>query len=167
MSSSQTIQIFVWLRLESGWASNTKVMDDFLRFPIVMKPSSYGWQFESYDLCKLGVLLKVTSGQNKITRQFGIFAYFPWKTGRTLNTGIIEHFITFLTRGRTQGFYFKWTSYDRPKLIALQDMILNSNRFRVSFGYNFHWITWLPKFILFMHMHMRDHDKMSVLYVPH
>jgi hypothetical protein len=53
MSSSQAIRIFVWLRLEFGWASNTKVMEDFLCFLTVMNPSSYGRQIESYDLYKL------------------------------------------------------------------------------------------------------------------
>jgi hypothetical protein len=41
------------------------------------------------------------------------------------------------------------------------------NQLQVSFGYNFHCIRGFPKFILFMHMHMQDHDNMSVLYVPH
>ncbi len=30
-----------------------------------------------------------------------------------------------------------------------------------------HRVTFFSKFYFFMHMHMRDHDKMSVLYVPH
>jgi hypothetical protein len=33
--------------------------------------------------------------------KFGLSAHFQWKTVRTWNTKIIEHFITFLTRGRT------------------------------------------------------------------
>jgi hypothetical protein len=37
----------------------------------------------------------------------------------------------------------------------------------LSFLFYFFWITWFSKFILFMHMHMRDHDNMPVLYVPH
>jgi hypothetical protein len=41
------------------------------------------------------------------------------------------------------------------------------NQFQLSFDFYFRWITWFPKFILFMHMHMQDHDNMSVLYVPH
>jgi hypothetical protein len=36
-----------------------------------------------------------------------------------LNTGIIENFLTFLTRGRTQIFDFKQRSYDWWKLVEL------------------------------------------------
>jgi heme/copper-type cytochrome/quinol oxidase subunit 4 len=38
-------------------------------------------------------------------------------------------------------------------------MIFNLNRFQVSFGFNFCWIEWFSKFILFMHMHMQNDDK--------
>jgi hypothetical protein len=41
-------------------------MDDFLLFPMVINPSSYGRRFDSNDLYNLGVLLKVSSGQNKM-----------------------------------------------------------------------------------------------------
>jgi hypothetical protein len=36
-----------------------------------------------------------------------------------------------------------------------------------KFGYNFHWTGWLSKFILFIHMHMQDHNKVPIIYVPH
>jgi hypothetical protein len=91
--------------------------------------------------------------------KFGIGAQFQWETGNTLNTGIIEHFLTFLTRGRTQGFNFRQESHDLLKLIELIRYDFNSNRFQVSFSFNFRWIEWFSMFILFMHMHMRDHDK--------
>jgi hypothetical protein len=39
-NSSQKIQIFVWLHLESGQASNTKVIEDLLHFPEVINPLS-------------------------------------------------------------------------------------------------------------------------------
>jgi hypothetical protein len=41
------------------------------------------------------------------------------------------------------------------------------NRFQVSFGYNFGWIKWFSKFILFIHMHMQNYDRMLVLHIPH
>jgi hypothetical protein len=47
---------------------------------------------------------------------------------------IREHFITFLTRGRTQGFDSERRSYDRLKLIELTRYIFfNSNEFQVPF----------------------------------
>jgi hypothetical protein len=44
--------------MKYGWALNSKVIEDILIFPAVIDPSSYGQRFESYDICKLGVLLK-------------------------------------------------------------------------------------------------------------
>jgi hypothetical protein len=81
------------------------------------------------------------------------------KTDRTRNTKIIKHFITFLTRCRTQGFDFKQKSYDQLKLIELTryDFQFESNS--SFFRFQLLLIEWFSKFILFMHMHMQDHDK--------
>jgi hypothetical protein len=52
-SSSQKIQIFVWLHLESRWALHTKAIEDILSLPMGINPSSYGQGFAGYDLQKL------------------------------------------------------------------------------------------------------------------
>jgi hypothetical protein len=36
--------------------------------------------------------------------KFGAYAYFQWRTRRAMNTKVLENFISFLMRGRTQGF---------------------------------------------------------------
>jgi hypothetical protein len=77
-----------------------------------------------------------------------------------MNIKVLENFITFLTRGRTQGFDSERRSYDQLKLIELTRYdFFNSSRFQVPFDFNFHWIAWFSKSILSMHMHMEDHDK--------
>jgi hypothetical protein len=43
--------------------------------------------------------------------------------------------------------------------LNLQDTIFKSKRLQLSFGSNFHWVEGFSKFILFIHMHMQDHDK--------
>jgi hypothetical protein len=79
----------------------------------------------------------------------------------------MAHSKTFLTRGRTWDFDFKWRSCDNLKLLDFLNMIFNLKQFQVTFGFNFHWLEGFSKFILFGHMHMQDHDKTPVLYIPH
>jgi hypothetical protein len=43
-----------------------------------------------------------------------------------LNIEVIENFIIFLMRGRTQNFDFERRTYDQFKLIDLRDTIFNS-----------------------------------------
>jgi hypothetical protein len=119
---------------------------------------SYDQRFRSYDLYKLECCWNSFLDRTTYLDKFIIWVYFQWKNGRTLNTGILEYFIAFLMRGRTQNFDFKRRSYDRLKLVGLT---------KISFGFNFCWIKQFSKFILFMHMHMWDHDKMPVLCIPH
>jgi hypothetical protein len=73
-----------------------------------------------------GVMISASSGcgwnsfldRTRYLENFGIWAYFQWKTRRTLNTEVIENFITLLTKGRTQNFYFDWRSHGQLKLIG-------------------------------------------------
>jgi hypothetical protein len=66
----------------------------------------------SYDHCKLGVLLKIHFWTDQAIWIIWTLSSLSMKTDRTWDTKIIEHFITFLTRGRTQGFDSEWRSYD-------------------------------------------------------
>jgi hypothetical protein len=62
------------------------------------------------------VLLRSSSGQIEIPGQIGDLSLLPMKTGRTMNTMILENFITFLTRGRTQNFDLEQRNYDHLRL---------------------------------------------------
>jgi hypothetical protein len=101
-----------------------------------------------------------SSGQIEVPGKLRSWAHFQWKTDRTWNTKLIEHFITFLTRGRAQNFNFERRTYDQMKLIDI-------TRYDFLFWINFKFplvLTFIDrmvcfsKFILFIHMHMQCHD---------
>jgi hypothetical protein len=68
-----------------------------------------------------GVLLEI-SFQNRLRQlnKFGLYTYFQWIIGRAMNTKVLENFITFLTRDRTQGFDSEQRSSNQLKLIELK-----------------------------------------------
>jgi hypothetical protein len=119
----------------------------------------YDQRYRSNDRLKLGCCWNSVLDRSIYLGKLGSWAHFQCKTDRTWNTNIIGHFITFLTRGRTQNFDFERITYDQLKLVDFTRYdFFNSNRFQVPFDFNFRWIEWFSKFILFMHMHMQNHD---------
>jgi hypothetical protein len=66
---------------------------------------------------QVGLLLEI-SFQNRLSYldKFGLYAYFQWRTGRAMNTKVLENFLTFLTVGKTQNFGLEEESYDQLKL---------------------------------------------------
>jgi hypothetical protein len=63
---------------------------------------SYDKQFRSYSHWKLGKASVLDRSGYLV--KFGVYAYFQWRTGGAMNTKVLDNFITFLTRGRTQNF---------------------------------------------------------------
>jgi hypothetical protein len=93
-----TLSNLRWLLIHHNWTNDSGVMVP-----------------ESWECCWHSFL-----DRTRYLDTFGIWAYLEWKTGRTLNTGIIEHFINFLTRGRTQNFDSERRSYVQLKLIEFR-----------------------------------------------
>jgi hypothetical protein len=79
-------------RTQTQETSKTNLVANSLNFMMVTHVPQSDWLFRSYGPWKLGVLLTFISGQKRYLDKFEIWAYFQWKTGRTLNTWIIEHF---------------------------------------------------------------------------
>ncbi len=65
--------------------NNAKVVDNFDMFLESIDTPSYDQRFISYDLCKLRVLLRFISGQNKIPRQIWNLSLFPMGNWKNLN----------------------------------------------------------------------------------
>jgi hypothetical protein len=56
--------------LKSGWESNTKKVEDFLRFPMGIYFPSSGQQFMRYDILQDGVVAEnCISGQNAVAKE--------------------------------------------------------------------------------------------------
>jgi hypothetical protein len=93
-----------------------KIVDNFETFPNSINTPSYGPRIRGSDLRKLGCSLNSVLDRSRYLGKFGIWAHFQWKTDRTWNIKIIDHFIAFLTRGRAQGFDIGWKNYGALKL---------------------------------------------------
>jgi hypothetical protein len=91
-------------------------MEDFLRFLRVNCMPRYDKQFRSYGFWSWLGRQNSVLDRLRYLGKFGIWAHFQWKTDRTWNIKIIEHFIAFLTRGRAQGFDIGWKNYGALKL---------------------------------------------------
>jgi hypothetical protein len=111
---------------------------------------SYDKQFRSYNHWKLGKASVLDRSGYLV--KFGVYAYFQWRTGGAMNTKVLDNFITFLTRGRTQNFDLERRNCDRLKL---NDTISYDFSLRVNFKFL---LVRFPKFILFMKRHMQHHD---------
>jgi hypothetical protein len=86
--------------------SHNKVVNNFENFPESINTPSYDQRFTSYDRCKLGVLLKFISVQNKIPVQIWNLSLLSMEKWKNLEYRVINHFITFLTKGRTYKIRF-------------------------------------------------------------
>jgi hypothetical protein len=80
--------------------SNIKVIENFETFPESTNMPSYAQQFRSYGHWKLEEASVLDRSGYLV--KFGVDAHFQWGTGGDMNTRVLDNFITFLTKGRTQ-----------------------------------------------------------------
>jgi hypothetical protein len=90
---------------ESWEMTNVKVIENFDTFPESTNMPSYDRRFWSYSHWNLREVLVLDRSNGLV--KFEIYAHFQGNSGRTLNTKILENFITLLTVGRTQNFNLK------------------------------------------------------------
>jgi hypothetical protein len=64
MKSSQKLSNLKLLYLEYDLELYTKIIEDFLSFPMIIYMPTYDQRFKSYELWKLSGLLNFCSGQN-------------------------------------------------------------------------------------------------------
>jgi hypothetical protein len=140
--------------------NNTKVVGFFLylsknyRYTLIRSTVQELWSLQVRVLLEISCFLD----RSRYLGKFEIWAHLQWRTDKILNTKVIEHFITFLMRGRTQ-FWSRMKKL-RPAEVKRHYKIIFSYFELISSFFRFvlTWIEWLSTFILFMHMHMQNHD---------
>jgi hypothetical protein len=106
----------------------TKIREFVTRGVTLTHSNTVSQWVESCDLCKLGMLLKSSSGQNEMSGLNRDLSFLPKEKWENIEYKEYRYFRTFLTSGRTQNFNFEQESYNRICWV-LQDTIFNSNRF--------------------------------------
>jgi hypothetical protein len=145
--------------VQSQKTSNTKHVVNLFNFPFIIHMLKSDKQRRSHGHCKLGVLLKISSGQTKSSGQVWTLSSLPkgiWKNSEYKDP---REFYSLSNEGYNSEFRSRMKKLWLVEFGWLYKIrIFYSNRFQIHFDFNFHWIECLSKFILFMHIHMQTHD---------
>jgi hypothetical protein len=158
---SENFKLLGLVQVQSQKTSNTKLVVNFLNFPIITHMLKYDKQRRSYDHCKLkGCCWKFWFESKEVTYRLWTLGLNEARSKGTLNIKVIGNYIDSLKRVKTQNFDIRQT---KRKGLKLKGFL----------SYDFELESIFFKFpLVFMVCFLMQYDSMlpcnmSILYVHH